>query len=81
MPASRATWWTFDELTINGWYPIVLEPADPGSPWSVKLTLYWAEASKHTEIGYGTTRDEAIADVEDKVNAWLEDRRVYQPRR
>ncbi len=77
----RPSSWSLSELTVNGWYPYWTEPSAEGEPWSVTLTLYWAEASKHSETGQGATRDDAIADVERKVNAWLRDKRTYQPRR
>jgi len=77
----RPTSWSFDELTVNGWYPYETEPAAPGEPWTVTLTLYWAEASLHSVTGQGPTREAAIAEVEREANAWLSDKRTYQPRR
>ncbi len=77
----RPTSWSLDELTVNGWYPVWTEPTADGDPWTVKLTFYWSEASLHSVTGRGATREAAMTEAEREANAWLKDRRTYQPRR
>ena len=77
----RPTSWTLDQLLTNGWFPYWTEPSAPGEPWTLKITFYWSEASLHSVTGTGPTREAAIAEAEREANAWLRDRRTYQPRR
>lgn len=70
--------WTYEELLTNGWYPH-WEPGGP--PYVLTFTFYRSENTIDSVHATGSTPAAAVADAEQKANAWLREYPHYKPRR